>query len=62
VELYVLMAWFLIKHTGFTFHLSSIQLVPRSRISGAIPPLSIRLDGVMLNYLSTGTTLSISVP
>jgi hypothetical protein len=34
------------------------QVVPRSIKRGSIHPLPIRLDGVGLNLLSTGTTLS----
>jgi hypothetical protein len=34
-----------------------LQLVPRSRKCGSIHPLPIRLHGVVLNSLSTGTTL-----
>jgi hypothetical protein len=37
-----------------------LQLVSKSRKCGSIHPLSIRLHGVVLNYLSTGTTLPIS--
>jgi hypothetical protein len=33
-----------------------LQLVPRSRKCGSIHPLPIRLHGVVLNWLSTGTT------
>jgi hypothetical protein len=34
-----------------------LQLVPRSRKCGSIHPSPIRFDGVVLSYLSTGTTL-----
>jgi hypothetical protein len=42
------------KGVKLTVHL---QLVPRSRKCGSIHPLPIRLHGVVLSYLSTGTTL-----
>jgi hypothetical protein len=34
-----------------------LQLVPRSRKCGSTCPLPIRVHGVVVNYLSTGTTL-----
>jgi hypothetical protein len=36
-----------------------VQLVPRWRKCGSTHPLPIRLHGVVLNYLSTGTTLTL---
>jgi hypothetical protein len=45
-----------VKRPGHKFT-TYLQLVPRSRKRGSILPLPIRHHGVMLNYLSTGTTL-----
>jgi hypothetical protein len=39
-----------------------LQLVPRSRKCGSIHPLHIRLHGVVLNSLNTGTTLPYLLP
>jgi hypothetical protein len=38
-----------------------LQLLPRLRIRGSIHSLPIRLNGVVLHYLSAGTTLSLPI-
>jgi hypothetical protein len=45
-----------VKRQGVKLN-THLQLVPRSRKCGSIHPLPIRLHGVVLNYLSIGTTL-----
>jgi hypothetical protein len=50
------------KKCGWGVKLTThLQLVPRSRKYGSIHPLPICFHGVVLNYLSTGTTLTFTL-